>query len=142
MQTKNIALSVFLTLITCGIYGLYWLYVIASSFEKENLNSDLSVSPGLFVFISIITCGVFTLFAYYKWGVLAPELLKKYNIPCDSNRVLLYLFLFLFGFSIIILCIIQDDFNKIYSIKPPSLPSKNMANSGSYEQNPPPASYR
>ncbi len=139
MSTKNIALSLFFTIISFGIYGLYWLYCIADSFEKEHLSENLGISPGMFILVSIATCGIFNIYAFYKWGHLTAELMEKHGKKHDENRVIIYLIFSLFGLSIINLCIIQDDFNKIYADF--NLPQKAPQNQNDV-QNPTPASYR
>lgn len=118
ITSRNIALSVLFSIITCGIYGLYWLYKI-----NQEVNSitkhEYDTSGGLVILFTIITCGLYNVYWAYKIGVK----LKKYYSDKESNEgnelPVLYLILmvvnlapFTFG-NLICKCLMQDKINKI-----------------------------
>lgn len=61
---RSIGGSILLTLITCGIYGLYWHYK-----QMETLNAWLGrdeFSFGAWFFLSFCTCGIYAIYYEYK----------------------------------------------------------------------------
>ncbi len=64
---RSIAVGVLATLLTCGIYGLYWQYK-----QMDTLNAWLKrdeYSFWLWLFLTIITCGLFALYYEYKMAM-------------------------------------------------------------------------
>lgn len=41
LKNRNIALVIILSIITCGIYQLYWLWVTISALDNEGQNSNM-----------------------------------------------------------------------------------------------------
>ncbi len=102
---RSIVLAIILTLITCGIYGIYWMCKVN---DELNLlaGNDRGTSGGMVVVFNIITCGIYGIYWAYKMGQ---------NCAClngDSSGSILYLLLALFGFQIINLALFQDMINK------------------------------
>lgn len=64
---RSIALAIVLTFITCGIYGLYWLYKLAEETDIV-LGTHSETSPGMVLLFSILTCGIYTIYWCYKQG--------------------------------------------------------------------------
>ena len=55
---RNVALSIIYTIITFGIYGIFWQFEIAKESNALSKN-DSGFCPALVVFINIITCGIY-----------------------------------------------------------------------------------
>ena len=106
---RDIALAIVLSIITCGIYGIYWFVVMTN--ESNEVSGDTGASGGLAVVYSIITCGIYSFYWNYKMGQKMYNAGKKYNKDIQDNSVL-YLVLSLFGLSIVNYCLIQNDLNK------------------------------
>ena len=68
-QDRNFILVILLSIITCGIYGIYYWYKFT-----EDLNTlgrgDGQESPNYIIvlLLSSITCGIYAFFWYYKQG--------------------------------------------------------------------------
>ena len=60
---RSLVMYILLSIITCGIYGYYFIYKLAVD-VNEMCKSDGDSTPGLlaFILLSLITCG---LYAYY-----------------------------------------------------------------------------
>jgi hypothetical protein len=58
------ALVLIFSLLTCGIYYLYWLHMV--SYEIQAFLGDRDTDPGMEVFLAIITCGIYIIFWDYK----------------------------------------------------------------------------
>ena len=64
---RSIGLAIVLSIITCGIYALYWI---------GKINDDVNVlsgetqatSGGMVLLLSIVTCGIYELYWLYKMG--------------------------------------------------------------------------
>lgn len=146
MQNRNIALCVVLSILTCGIYGIYWYYQIASDFENQQppLQNKLPTSPALTVLIMFLTCGIYMIYVVYVWGKATPELMARYGLPAE-DRSIMYLLLSIFGLQIVSICLIQNDLNSLTTIPPqypgypPTAPGPDNQG-GSYTQAPPPNS--
>ncbi len=115
MQNRNIALCVVLSIITCGIYLIYWEYTELQAFEDAKCPSRPETTPGVTILLSIVTCGIYGIYAFYKMGRATPELYIAYGQQpkSSSDAGVMYLILSLFGFSIVNMCLIQNDINTI-----------------------------
>ena len=106
---RDIALSIILSIITCGIYGIYWFVVMTN--ESNEVSGDNSANGGLAFVYTLITCGIYSIYWSYKMGQKMYNAGKRYNKDIQDNSVL-YLVLSIFGLSIVNYCLIQNDLNK------------------------------
>ncbi|MFV0527947.1 MAG: DUF4234 domain-containing protein [Lachnospiraceae bacterium] len=109
-EERSIALSIVLSIITCGIYGLYWIAVL----NDETL-ADLGeqgTSGGMVVLLSIITCNIYGWYWMYQLGDRVDRL-NSQNGKVSSNSSILYLLLSIFGLNIVALAIAQNEMNSI-----------------------------
>lgn len=109
IKKRNIFICLILSIITCGLYSIYWLYVLLR--DTYNL-ADYDGSPVLDILFTFITCGLYGFYLWYKIAGLHNEINEKHNIKSVNNTIL-YIALYFFGLSIINYCILQDDINKI-----------------------------
>jgi len=107
-QYRNIGLAILFSIITCGIYQLYWLYQISADTRMLTGNND-SGSPGTDLLLEIVTCGIFGFFVVYQCGkrIYQAELQQGERANDDSAMLTV---LALFGW-IIALAIIQHKLN-------------------------------
>lgn len=107
---RNIALCILFSIITCGIYSIYWMIKIND--EVNQLSGEPNATSGGMVFLfSLITCGIYGLYWMYKMGERC-ERIKR--MPAGYTGIL-YLVLGLVGFGIISYALIQDTLNKAVS---------------------------
>lgn len=107
---RGIGLSIVLTIITCGLYGIYWFIKITD--EANYLSRENETSGGIAFLLTIVTCGIYKLFWNYKMGKTMLKAQENAGMYSSDNSVL-YLILSLFGLDIISYCIIQSEINKI-----------------------------
>ena len=106
---RDIAISIILSIVTCGIYGIYWM--IKLNDEINELAGDSGATSGGMVFVlTIVTCGIYSWFWLYKMGEKC-DVIKKTN----SSSAIIYLVLGLFGLGIVSYCLMQDTINKAVS---------------------------
>ena len=108
---RNLAMAIILTIITCGIYALYWEYTLTEDSNKIS-NEPNPTSGGMVVLLGIVTCGIYTLYWMYKRGELIDNYNMQRGLPSGSNSII-YLLLGVFGFGIVTYGLMQYELNKI-----------------------------
>lgn len=111
IQKRDIALAVILSIVTCGIYGIYWFVVLTDDVKKASNDTNFQ-SGGVAFLLTLITCGIYGIYWAYKMGELMKEAQTNKGLPVKDNAVL-YLILQLFGFGIVNYALIQSDLNAI-----------------------------
>ena len=55
IERRNIAVCIVLTLVTCGIYGIYWIVCLTN--DVNTVSGDVNgTSGGMVVLLTIVTC--------------------------------------------------------------------------------------
>lgn len=112
VKEKSIGLCVVLSLVTCGIYGIYWLYTIAHDLNDlcESQNQEKGAEPGLVVVLGIVTCGIYSLYYLWKAGKMVSSLTRSNgHHPSDDSIVLMVLSIL--QLSLVSYCILQSHIN-------------------------------
>lgn len=110
IKKRSIAEVIILSLITCGIYYLYWIYAFSNDI-KVYLD-DETINPSLEVLLSIVTCGIYAIYWMYKYGKYVSTCQEKAGVAIEDNAVL-YLVLAIFGLSIVNVGLMQNSMNMI-----------------------------
>lgn len=100
-----------LSIITCGIYFIIWLYCIR--LQLKTYLQDDNIHPGLDVILSLI-CFPYVVYLFYLIGKDIIRAEEKANMNVTDNSVL-YLALALFGLSIVNCFIVQGQLNEVWS---------------------------
>lgn len=107
-KKRSIALGVVLSILTCGLYTLYWMVCLQN--DVNDLTDDHSMSGGMVLLLSIVTCGIYTFVWAYQMGKRIDKLNGQTRGSDSSILFLLVCFL-----SSIVLCpIIQSNVNEFY----------------------------
>lgn len=112
MKKRDIALSLVLSIVTCGIYYIYWMIVITD--DIADASGDHSISGGMTFLLSLITCGIYSVYWAYKMGqniTIAKQ--NRGIVSYGQDMAIIYLLLQIFGFGIINCCIMQSELNKL-----------------------------
>lgn len=109
IKERSVAVALILTILTCGLYGLYWLVCLNDELNALSDNKN-DTSGGVVLLLSLITCGIYSWYWLFKSGEKVDALKVKRGVP-TSYSALLYLVLGLFGFTIISYALIQDEIN-------------------------------
>lgn len=111
IERRNIAVCIVLTLVTCGIYGIYWIVCLTN--DVNTVSGDVNgTSGGMVVLLTIVTCGIYGIYWAYKQGEKLDFIKNNRGIP-SSNSGVLYLILQIFGFGIIAYALMQNELNKL-----------------------------
>ncbi|HBA60606.1 MAG TPA: hypothetical protein DCZ92_07270 [Elusimicrobia bacterium] len=109
---RNIALGIIFTIITCGIYNLFWNWQ-----QMKTCNELLGreeFNPPMVILLSLVTCGLYFIYYQYCMGGVIVEIQRARSVPPFENLPILSLLLSLFGLSIIVDAIHQNELNKFY----------------------------
>ncbi len=124
MRTRSIPVCIILTLVTCGIYGIYWFIMLTE--DANALSGRQSPSGGVAFLLTLITCGIYGLYWAYQMGETLYAAAAQRNVYGASNNNILYLVLQFF-FQLIGWCLMQNEINKLIIAD-----SGNNGNYGSY----------
>lgn len=106
IKQRNIVLCIIFSIITCGIYSIYWMIVLND--DTKSLSGDFNAaSGGLVLLFTIITCGIYGIYWLYKLGQRVDNIKKNQN----GSTGLLFLILGIFGLGIVAYAIAQDAVN-------------------------------
>jgi Domain of unknown function (DUF4234) len=114
--TSNIVLDIVFTLLTCGIYGLFWQ---ARLFRTVNtLIGEQKYNFWPWFFLSIITCGIYNIYIQYVFGKSLSEGLAAEGGKSNESLSVLALVLTIFGLGIVVMAIEQNDINNFCEQNP------------------------
>ena len=114
IEERNLALAIVLTLVTCGIYGLYWIYMMTE--EMKMASGDESLNGILACLLPIVTCNIYGLYWAYKVGKDVPAAKASVGLTGEDKSVL-FLVLDLVGLSIVTYALLQCELNDIANAK-------------------------
>ncbi|MFV0342206.1 MAG: DUF4234 domain-containing protein [Anaerocolumna sp.] len=106
---RNIAVCIIFSLITCGIYGIYWFVCLTN--ETNEAAGQPDTSGGAALLLTIVTFGIYGLYWAYRRGEQL-DLAKQKRGILTSNSGVLYLLLYIFG-GIVAYAVIQHELNKL-----------------------------
>ena len=106
-QPKSVGLCIVLSIVTCGIYGLYWMYCLHEDM-KAVFGLPMDVSGGMLILLTIVTCGIYGMYWCYQVGRAMDV---AHGTPNGSLGIL-YLILSIFGFDIIVWALLQNELNQ------------------------------
>lgn len=101
---RNIVLCVVFSIITCGIYALYWMVKMNSEIS-DMAGEENKTSGALLIVLSIITCGIYMIYWNFKMGKCVNKI-----TGADNNHII-YLVLSIVELSIVNLILMQNTIN-------------------------------
>ena len=108
LETKGIAVAIVLSIVTCGIYGLFWYYNIVKRIHY--------IYAGNFDCVAEYLLLLFVPFYGWYWLYVSGEALDQYSVSRGEmgggHLGILYLLLGIFGFGIISYALMQSELNK------------------------------
>lgn len=113
MKKRNYLLCVLLTIITLGLYGLYWLVQITDTVNE--LAKPYKKTSGIEALLfELVTCGIYTYFWSWKIGVVLDHERSKAGLS-PKNLKLLFLILTFFAWPAS-MALMQKEINEIGGI--------------------------
>lgn len=111
VQQRNIAMCIILSLVTCGIYGLYWLVCLND--DANRVSGQESTSGAMLVVLSLVTCGIYMFYWMYKQGEKIDSAKRARGMDVSGNSSVIYLVLTLFGLGIVSYALMQNELNQM-----------------------------
>ncbi len=109
IKEKNIAIAIILSIVTCGIYGLYWFVTLT---DDTNAIAETEGTTGVMALVlTIVTCGIYGWYWAYQMGAKVDIMKQKNGEPASSSSIL-FIILQICGLGIVNYCIIQSEINK------------------------------
>lgn len=130
-EKKKIGLSVFLTIITFGIYGIFWQYSLVKSIRR--IERSMEYYPEEFLCIMFVP--FYGMYWWYTKGCKVQSRLIECAVPVRS-RGLLYVILEACGLRVIAMAILQKDMNTYIdsSINKWNIHPKQLGRNEKYEK--------
>ena len=109
MKNRSIPLSIILSIVTCGIYSLYWFVVLTDDMNYAS-GRDQDTSGALSLVLTIVTCGLYGWYWLYRCGDALDQL--RYSQGERAGYLgILYLLLGVFSLGIISYALMQAELN-------------------------------
>ena len=109
VQPKNLVTMILISIFTCGIGALYWLYSLIN--DVCDLRGE-EHTGGRDLILSIVTCGIYLIYLSYKLGTQIDEI-KVQKGGVASNSGVIYLILSVVGLPIVVYALLQNTINEV-----------------------------
>lgn len=114
---REIVTCIIFTIITCGIYAIYWFVKLT---DDTNLlvndygvsNGENLTSGGMAFLLSLVTCGIYGYYWAYKQGERIDRIRAARGMSNGSLGVL-YIILQFVGLSIVAYALMQNELNTL-----------------------------
>jgi len=110
VSERSIPLYIILTLLTCGLFSIYWFIVLAGDIRR--LKGGTKPNGVLDYLLGFITCGIYLWYCYYTYPNYIEEIQEERGLKVKDIS-LAALLLGIFGLGIVSLALIQNELNKI-----------------------------
>ncbi|MBE6687329.1 MAG: DUF4234 domain-containing protein [Ruminococcaceae bacterium] len=107
---RRILLCILLSIISCGLYLLYWMYSLNGELNKMADNKEYPNGITVIV-ITVASCGIYGLIWSYKMSKCIKTITESHG-DSDPKYGALFILLNLFGLFIINYAIMQKTVNK------------------------------
>ena len=102
-DNRGLASYIILNIITCGIYGYYFVYKLAHDINIACDGDDENTAGvAAYILLSIITCGIYSIYWQYKIGNRLSSNASRYGLSFQENGTTIVLW-DIFG---IVLCFV------------------------------------
>lgn len=106
IKPRSIATAIVLSLVTCGIYAIYWFVSLTNEMNRASGRVN-DTNGGTAFLLNLVTCGIYGFFWAYKLGEKRDVIANE----TGSSNVL-YLVLTFLGLGIVVYGLAQDTLNK------------------------------
>lgn len=110
INKRNTAKCILLSIITLGIYGIYWLYLLVKNIRSIQKNTASCTGEML----CLIFVPFYSLYWWYTKGEITKQEFNQYNYASIGNGII-YLIFAILGLNIVSMAIMQSDFNSLKS---------------------------
>ena len=108
IKERNLAVAIILTIVTCGIYGLYWFVKLTD--ETKYLTGTDGADGITALLLTLVTCGIYGLYWNYKLGEKV-DMLKRNRGQDSTSSSVLFIILAICGLTIVNYVIARSELN-------------------------------
>ena len=102
VNQRSLATYIILSIITCGIYSIYFWYQFAEDVNKTCAGDGQETTNYIIaLLLSIITCGIYMYYWYYKLGNRLQTNAPRYNMNFQENGTTVLLWMVLGAFIVV-----------------------------------------
>ena len=112
IQERNIALYIVLSIVTCGIFGIYWYICLNDEINMVSKEQN-PTSGGVVFLLSLVTCGIYGIYWCYCMGKRLATAQQLAGKTPDTSLSTIYLLLSIFGLSIVAWALMQNELNTL-----------------------------
>ena len=105
VKERSIIMAIILTVLTCGIYSIYWMIKIND--DALTLTKEEGPSGVVVFLLSLVTCGLYGYYWAYKMGVCVDKMKEN----SSGTTGVLFLLISVCGLSIVNYALAQDAIN-------------------------------
>lgn len=110
INKRSIGTCIFLSLLTLGLYSIYWEYLLVKNTRSIKQDTSSYVEEML----CLLFVPFYSLYWWFTRGKLVRNEFSKHGYSASSNETA-FLVLALFGLEIVAMAIMQNDFNSLPS---------------------------
>ena len=106
INKRNIAICILWTVLTGGIYGIYWMYLLVKNIRTVRGKPSRCIGE--------VLCLIFVPFYHLYWWYTRGEAIKQAFCKHNQNSIgngFLYLVFAILGLNIVSMAIMQENFN-------------------------------
>jgi len=107
----SIPLHLIATILTCGLWGIYWNY--RQMLACNDLLGRREFDFWLWLLLTIVTCGIYHFYYQYKMGTAIVEIQHNQGGIIFDNLPVISVIVSVLGLTIVVDCIHQGEINKL-----------------------------
>lgn len=104
MIKRSVINVILFSILTCGIYSIYWFYVTAEELNSAERTQEPLMNYIVALLLGIITCGIFEIYWTYKF-------FKKVDAYTGKDNWLVNFLLSIFLTPVVGMALAQDNIN-------------------------------
>ena len=83
MKQRNIGICILLSIVTLGIYGIYWFISITDDVVSISKGKVYNTSGGTAFLLTLVTCGIYGYYWAYQMG---KSMYIRYSFYCFNSK--------------------------------------------------------
>ncbi len=89
VKKRNVPLALVLSVVTCGLYGLYWMASLTKDIQELS-GEKKTASGGIAALFTVLTCTLYSYYWFYKVGGSLVEARRSRGLSLDSVSNMTY----------------------------------------------------